>query len=749
MDRTSTGTWVTAGDTVPGGAAKANRTQTYRGGRIAQPGIPASLARTAGFAVVYAAAILAGRMTVISGSRLALMWPAAGVAMIWFCAQRRSRVRWADYVALTVIAFVGNSFTGTGPVLGVFLAMANLVQVSVFMMLFTWRKPTLWGAGGSARLSSPRDLGCVLGMIVVAVVCSGMICHAALWLFLGQAPGLSVMAWPARELASAVVLGTAGLWFGPAVSAFRERHGSVAGWWRSADRALRAMSAWRVAEYLAVALCSVVAYLIGFVYDDGLPLAFPLMAFTVWAAVRLRTGFVVLHTLALGGAAVVFTMHGEGPMAEVADPQMRALLAQFFVVLVAVVGLALALGRDERASLVKELAAQKELETRHAALMGAVIDSMADGLSVIDAQGRVELRNPAGVRLFGDGTETAEAVHRVRQLDGTALTSDSLPSARALAGEKVEPVDVLVTDPEGNDPRIFRVSATPLQDACGARRAVVLFHDVSAERRHREQLAGFAGVVAHDLLSPLTAVEGWTDVAAEALDAAPEHAALDRSRDSLTRVTRAATRMRGLINDLLAYTTARDAELAQDLVDLGTMVADIAAVRTDAAVAAGRPAPQVTVGRLDPVHADVGAVRQLLDNLIGNAVKYTARGVVPQVHVTSASVDGMVQVTVADNGIGIPAGQHAAIFDDFHRAHEGAGYAGTGLGLAICQRIVARQGGTIRAEDNPGGGSRFTFTLPEVDPPAPGGHAELAALTATLPTTSAPTRGVFTAAAVV
>lgn len=76
----------------------------------------------------------------------------------------------------------------------------------------------------------------------------------------------------------------------------------------------------------------------------------------------------------------------------------------------------------------------------------------------------------------------------------------------------------------------------------------------------------------------------------------------------------------------------------------------------------------------------------------------------------------MVRVCVADNGIGIPEGQHDAIFANFHRAHLGSGYLGTGLGLAICQRIVERHGGTIAASDNPGGGSRFVFTLPAATP---------------------------------
>jgi signal transduction histidine kinase len=697
-----------------------------------------SLVRTAAFAALYAVATLAGRMTVMSGSRLALVWPAAGVAVLWLCAQRRASARWVDLTVLTAIVLVGNAVTGTGAALGVVLAVANLVQALVFVGLLGRRRPKLWG-GGRAWLSTPRELGCVLGIAVVSGIIGTAIASTGLWLFTGQTSWLSFAAGLARTVAGTFVIGTAGLWFGQALS--QARHHSVAGWRRAADRALRATPRWRVAEYLAVALCSAGGYLIGFVYDDGLPLAFPLIVVTVWAAMRLRTSFVVLHYLGMGTAAVLFTLHGDGPMATIADPQLRALFAQAYVVLIAAVGLALALGRDERATLMSELAAQKdelaaqkEQGARHSALLSSIIDSMADGLSVIDADGRVVLRNPAAQRLLGrpaPATMAGEVRDRLRHLDGTPITAEDLPYARALAGEHTDPVDLLFGDPRGRDARVIQVTATALPDRHGTRSAVVLLHDVTAERRERDELAGFAGVVAHDLLNPLTTVEGWTGVAVEALDAGPEPPAVERARGGLVRVARASARMRGLITDLLAYTAARDADLAPGQVDLTALVADIAYARTDAAATGDNPIPRFTMDELDAVYADAVGVRQMLDNLISNAIKYTAPGVTPHLTITSTRTAGTVQVTITDNGIGIPAGQHEAIFDNFHRAHRGSGYTGTGLGLAICQRIVTRHGGTITADDNPGGGSRFTFTLPAAGLPvtaAPTGARRVAAL---------------------
>ncbi|GIE85660.1 ATP-binding protein [Actinoplanes regularis] len=677
--------------------------------------IATSLVRTAGFAAVYAAAIMVGRLTVVADTRLALVWPASGVAAAWLCSRRRSRAWWVDAAALTAIAWAGNAVTGAGLALSGVLAVANLAMAVMFMWLLGRLRPTLWGGGGSRRLSSGWELGSLLGVAIVAAAVGAVIGLTGLWLITGHGSSIMLADWMARHVTGMFVIGSAGLWFGRVFAGMAARSTSPRWWWRTLDGAVRAMPGRRVGEYLAVVVGSVLAYLVGFVYDGGLPLAFPLIAVTVWAALRLCTNFVVLHNLALGGVAVLCTWCGMGPLAAVGDPYVRALVAQLFVLLITTVGLILALGRDERAELLAALTAQKEQAARHGALMDAIIDSMADGLSLVDAEGRVVLRNPAGKRLFGAAATVGEAGRRMRHLDGSPVTADALPTARALAGEKTGPVDLLVMDPDSQDTRVVRVCATPLPDGEGARRAVVLYQDVTAERRHRDQLAGFAGSVAHDLQNPLTTVEGWTEVATDALDTAGAGPGLDRARDSLGRVTRAAARMRGLITDLLVYTAARDEDLTPARVDLTDLVDDIAAARTDAAIASGEPAPRVTVGELDPVHADAAAVRQLLDNLVGNAIKYTGAGVTPQVSVTSIGLGDMVQVTVADNGIGIPAGQHEAIFDDFHRAHPGTGYTGTGLGLAICHRIATRHGGGITAHDNPGGGSRFIFTLPATD----------------------------------
>ncbi|MEU8228399.1 ATP-binding protein [Actinoplanes sp. NPDC048967] len=241
-----------------------------------------------------------------------------------------------------------------------------------------------------------------------------------------------------------------------------------------------------------------------------------------------------------------------------------------------------------------------------------------------------------------------------------------------------------------------------------------LLHDirrreaVEQQLRQREtELVGFAGIVAHDLRSPLARITGYADFlreeAAARLD--PQH------RDFLERLYGGAQRMRTLIDDLLDYATAENRTLNTTTVDLKALADDIAHERLTGAQQSG---PLIVVDPLPAVPGDATLLRQVLDNLIGNAVKYTAEGHQPYVRISSRPEGDAVRIDVADRGIGIPEDQRDSVFTAFARAAGSEGYPGTGLGLAIVARIVERHGGRVGIDDNPGGGSRFWFTLPVV-----------------------------------
>ncbi|GLW35391.1 sensor histidine kinase [Actinoplanes regularis] len=488
----------------------------------------------------------------------------------------------------------------------------------------------------------------------------------------------------------------------------------------SADwKRLATTSRWRRAEYVVILIGTTAACLAGFGYTDRLPLSFVLLGWTVLVATRLCWPFMLLHNCVVTVIAVRYTYDGSGPFAHVTEPIVQAAIVQLVLALVTVVGLALALGRDERAALVvalarekAELVTQQERAAAHSVLLAAIIDTMAGGLMVVEPDGHVSLRNPAATELLGPFRDIRNTGFRHLHLDGTSYATHERPSTRAMGGENVRGEDILIQPPGTGQARIVRVNASPLPRPDGTCSTVILVHDVTAERRHRDELTNFVGVVAHDLLNPLACIGGWTAAARDSLSDLPPHPGLDQAIDDLTRSDRAAARMRGLIDGLLAYATAREGEFSAVPVDLTALAADVAVARSDSAAAAGEPEPRFTVGDLPPVQADPVLLRQLMDNLIGNAIKYTSPGVTPALIITASRTGDTVMICIADNGIGIPPGQHEAIFENFHRAHPDSGYRGTGLGLAICKRIVERHGGTITASDNPGGGSCFTFTLP-------------------------------------
>ncbi len=655
-----------------------------------------SLRRTLGYAALYVLATYAGRLTVLDSSSLSLVWPAAGVLAVWFVAQRNSRWRWVDALALTVITLVVNLLTGASLFLATFFVAANLAQaVSFTAIMGRWQPHGL-------MLTRSAELWRLITAAFTSTAIGAAIGPTGIWLANGNYAVESTLVWLARNTVSILLVG---------VALSRLQHLRK----RLADGALRAgwnrIGALRQLEYAVVLVLSAAAYLVVFASSDALPVVFLLIAMTAWAGLRLHTTFVVLHDLTFGTAAILFTLVGTGPFAQIESNPVRALVAQVFVGMVAVVGLALALGRDERTALLDRLRESEHSAREQAATMTAIVDSMAEGVGVVDEDGRFRLRNPAAGRLLGMTSPTgqvgAASFYGLRHPDGTPFAADEPLYRQILAGH-FEPTDLLVRNSAVPEGRIIHVGGTELPAGHdGKRAALIVFHDVTADRRHRDELASFAGVVAHDLLNPLTTIEGWSAELASEL-AGDGHAA-----SSVARIQRAAARMHSLINGLLAYTTARDAGLSPTAVDLDEVVRDIATGRLDLAQSTAAPMPRFDIGDLPTVDADPILTRQLLENIIGNAIKYTAAGVVPHVTVRSESTGaGLARIAVEDNGIGIPADQHEAIFQNFHRAHAGAGYGGTGLGLAICKRIVERHGGTITVAGNPDGGSRMTFTLP-------------------------------------
>ncbi|MET8149496.1 ATP-binding protein [Actinoplanes sp. NPDC049668] len=238
--------------------------------------------------------------------------------------------------------------------------------------------------------------------------------------------------------------------------------------------------------------------------------------------------------------------------------------------------------------------------------------------------------------------------------------------------------------------------------------------------RSVQDLEAFAREISHDLKAPLAGICGYAQLLTYLDVGSPRPADYD---DFVAEINRGTDRMSRLIDDVLAYSTVSGTALHLTTIDLAALIDDVVADRAVEQLrpgAASWPAPQITWDFLPAVRGDHGMLRRLLENLVGNALKYVRPGEPARVHIAARTGDdGLVLVEVTDEGIGVPDGQHEAIFGELHRAHADA-YPGTGLGLTICRRIVQRLGGSIGADPNVRRGARIWFTLPAAGPTGAG-----------------------------
>jgi signal transduction histidine kinase len=305
--------------------------------------------------------------------------------------------------------------------------------------------------------------------------------------------------------------------------------------------------------------------------------------------------------------------------------------------------------------------------------------------------------------------------------DGRALASTATTALGALASLLLAALVLALTGARTRaDHRAAR--AVERADAAGAR---ALAAEAALYERDAE-LVGFAAVAGENLQAPLTTIAGFTDLLQE--EAGPQMD--DASRGFLDRISRSTHRMLGVVDELLAYTAATDAALRPEPVDAAQLATGIVAEHLGT-LSGGTPSggfhhddrPSIDVGDLPTVTADADLLRQVLDQFIGNAVRFVRHGSAARVTVGARRTgDGWWRIEVADRGIGVPEEHREKIFTPFHRAPAAEGFPGSGLGLAICRRIVSLHGGRIGVEANPGGGSAFWFTVPDGGTPLSAGE---------------------------
>jgi PAS domain S-box-containing protein len=343
-----------------------------------------------------------------------------------------------------------------------------------------------------------------------------------------------------------------------------------------------------------------------------------------------------------------------------------------------------------------------------------ILEAAAEGICGLDARGLVVFANPAARRMFGLGADEEiagvslhERFHS-RRPDGSPYPWHECPSYRTLRdGEPVRVANEVFFRADGTEFAVEYASA-PIIEHETVSGVVVSFTDVTARRAVERMKDEFVSVVSHELRTPLTSIRGSLGLLASG---AVGHLSQEAQRMADIAVSN-TDRLVRLVNDILDLERIEsgEIELHRSSVPVGRLLDD--AVASVAGVAE-RAHVDIRVSKADGlVWVDADRMVQALANLLSNAVKFSQAG---QVVELNATLDAeRLELQVADQGRGIPAGMLERIFDRFQQvdATDARERAGTGLGLAIVKSIVEQHGGTVSVESAPGRGSVFIATFP-------------------------------------
>jgi two-component system phosphate regulon sensor histidine kinase PhoR len=351
-------------------------------------------------------------------------------------------------------------------------------------------------------------------------------------------------------------------------------------------------------------------------------------------------------------------------------------------------------------------------------LLRAVLGGMAEGVIAVDGRRRLLFANAAADRLFGLDANS------VGRLVPELIRSPQVHRAveATLGGPESHRVEITVPSPDGRlrgHPLVLAVQGTPLPGSPPPG-AVLVFHDVTETRRLERVRQDFVANASHELKTPVASIKAYAETL---LDGALHDDAVNVA--FLRRIDEQADRLNQLVLDLLSLARLESGQefFEHTPVWLPPLFDRIAATHAERAAASGLDyAPLIDPDAADAVvTADEEAIRQILDNLIDNAIKYTPQGGRVRVALRRAAPDAVL-IEVADTGIGIPRDDLPRVFERFYRVDKARSreLGGTGLGLAIVKHLAQSLGGAVAVESRLGAGSTFRVRLPAATTPASG-----------------------------
>ena len=331
--------------------------------------------------------------------------------------------------------------------------------------------------------------------------------------------------------------------------------------------------------------------------------------------------------------------------------------------------------------------------------LSTILETMNDGVALLDNDDRITLANPAARRFLGlpaglgEGQRLIEAVRDFELIELVARSRQTrTPQSLELRLAR--------------ERSFFNVIATPLS-LQGNESVLLVLHDLTQMRRVETTRREFVANVSHELRTPLAAIRASAETLQDGALEEPEAA-----RQFLGRIYHNAERMSALVQDLLDLSRLESGEVNLNLspVDVRRTIAEVVENYEEQARAKGVVLSAVIGEDGVEATADEGRLQQVLSNLVENAVKFTPSG--GEVHVDVERRDRWLEIRVADRGIGMASEDIPHVFERFYKADRSQDQGGTGLGLAIAKHIVQSHGGRIWVDSREGEGSTFAFTIP-------------------------------------
>jgi two-component system phosphate regulon sensor histidine kinase PhoR len=334
----------------------------------------------------------------------------------------------------------------------------------------------------------------------------------------------------------------------------------------------------------------------------------------------------------------------------------------------------------------------------------ALLGGMEEGVLILDFQGRVQKMNGAMEAILSHAHPADAGRHYLEVFRDPEL-NDLIQAT--LRNKKAQH---RILSPLGQPGRTFHIQSSIIQYPERGEGVVVVFHDITDLKRLERIRQDFVANVSHELRTPLTTIGGYVEALLDGTLEDPTQA-----EQFLRVIERHSRRMEKIVSDLLLLSEleAPDRLLHREPVSWPDIIGSALEALRPQADSKNQTLRSTIPGELPRILGDGQKIHQVIINLLGNAIAYTPEG--GHITVEVRPLEGGVEISVADNGIGIPPEHLSRIFERFYRVDKGRSReeGGTGLGLSIVKHIVEAHGGWVRVESKPGRGSRFIFFLPQ------------------------------------